>query len=111
MTLMNANAYAHPSIMYAHWEGWDGTPVKEPPLFYTGLSEFAAEILSCASDELLNVSRIVSQKSGADTSQVKIQTVGNNVDRWWQKKLLKKYCSVSSQRMVTLRGLIHRLKG
>ena len=70
MTLMNPNAYAHPSIMFAQWEGWDGKPVNEPPLFYTGLSELAAEVLSSASDEVLNVSRIVSEKSGVDTSQV-----------------------------------------
>lgn len=70
MTLMNPNAYAHPSIMCAQWEGWDGKPVSEPPLFYTGLSELAADILSSASDEVLKLSRVVSEKSGVDTSQV-----------------------------------------
>ena len=70
MTLMNPNAYAHPSIMFAHWKGWDGKPVSEPPMFYTGLSELAADVLSSASDEVLKVSRIVSEKSGVDTSQV-----------------------------------------
>ena len=71
MTLMNPNAYAHPSIMCAQWEGWDGMPVSEPPLFYTGLSELAADILSSASDEVLKLSRVVSEKSGVDTSQVR----------------------------------------
>lgn len=70
MTLMNPNAYAHPSIMCAQWEGWDGTPVREPPLFYTGLSELAADILSNASDEVLHLSKVVNEKSGVDTSQV-----------------------------------------
>ena len=70
MTLMNPNAYAHPSIMCAQWEGWDGTPVREPPLFYTGLSELAAEFLSSSSDEVLQLSKVVSEKSGVDTSQV-----------------------------------------
>ena len=67
---MNPNAYAHPSIMCAQWEGWDGTPVPEPPLFYTGLSELAADILSNASDEVLQLSKVVNEKSGVDTSQV-----------------------------------------
>ena len=67
---MNPNAYAHPSIMCAQWEGWDGTPVREPPLFYTGLSELAADILSNASDEVLHLSKVVNEKSGVDTSQV-----------------------------------------
>ena len=70
MTLMNPNAYSHPSIMCAQWEGWDGTPVREPPLFYTGLSELAADILSNASDEVLHLSKVVNEKSGVDTSQV-----------------------------------------
>lgn len=70
MTLMSPNAYAHPSIMFAQWEGWDGKPLKEAPLFYTGLSELAAEVLSSASDEVLKVSKAVSEKSGVDTSQV-----------------------------------------
>lgn len=67
---MNPNAYAHPSIMCAQWEGWDGTPMRERPLFYTGLSELAADILSSASDEVLQLSKVVSEKSGVDTSQV-----------------------------------------
>lgn len=71
MTIMNPNAYAHPSIMFAQWGGWDGKPVKDPPLFYTGLSELAAELLSGCSDEVLKVSRVVSEMSGVDTSQVR----------------------------------------
>ena len=56
--------------MCAQWEGWDGTPVREPPLFYTGLSELAADILSNASDEVMQLSKVVNEKSGVDTSQV-----------------------------------------
>lgn len=67
---MNPNAYAHPSIMCAQWEEWDGTPVSEAPLFYTGMSELAADILSNASDEVLQLSKVVNEKSGVDTSQV-----------------------------------------
>jgi len=57
--------------MYAQWEGWDGKPVTESPLFYTGLSELAAELLSSCSDEVLKLSRVVSEMSGVDTSQVR----------------------------------------
>ena len=44
--------------------------MREPPLFYTGLSELAADILSNASDEVLKLSKVVNEKSGVDTSQV-----------------------------------------
>ena len=60
--------------MCAQWERWDGTPVREPPLFYTGLSELAADILSTASDEVLQLSKAVNEKSGVDTSQVILWT-------------------------------------
>ncbi|KAJ7325715.1 hypothetical protein OS493_029142 [Desmophyllum pertusum] len=69
MTIM-CPKYLHPSIMFSQWEGWDGKPVSEPPLFYTGLSELAAEILSSCSDEVLKLGRVVGEKSGVDTSQV-----------------------------------------
>ena len=37
--LMSVNAYLHTSLMYGQWEGWDGNPLDEPPLFYCGLTE------------------------------------------------------------------------
>ncbi|KAL9952968.1 hypothetical protein ACROYT_G040301 [Oculina patagonica] len=55
VTLMSTNAYLHPSILYGQWEGWDGKPLDEPPLFYQGLTDSAANLLSSVSDEIVNI--------------------------------------------------------
>ena len=62
ITLMATNGYLHPSIMYGRWEDWDGTPLDENPLFYNGLDEFSAGILSGASDEVVATARAIMQK-------------------------------------------------
>jgi len=56
--------------MYGPWEGWDGTPVDQPPLFYNGLTESAANLLSSMSDKIVNVAKIIQEKSGAELSSV-----------------------------------------
>ena len=68
--LMSTNAFLHTSIMYGPWEGWDGTPVDQPPLFYNGLTESAANLLSSMSDKIVNVAKIIQEKSGAELSSV-----------------------------------------
>ena len=68
--LMSVNAYLHTSITYGQWEGWDGTPLDQPPLFYNGLTESAANLLSSICDEIVNTAKIIEQKSRADMSRV-----------------------------------------
>ena len=70
--LMSVNAYLHTSIMYGQWEGWDGTPLDQPPLFYNGLTESAANLLSSVCDEIVNTAKIIEQKSRADMSRVRL---------------------------------------
>ena len=69
--LMSTNAYLHPSILYGQWEGWDGKPLDEPPLFYNGLTESAANLLSSVSDEIVNIGKALELKTGADMSNVR----------------------------------------
>ena len=69
--LMSVNAYLHTSILYAQWEGWHGKPVDEPPLFYNGLTEPAADLLSSISDEIVNIARVIELKTEADLSHVR----------------------------------------
>ena len=69
--LMSVNAYLHTSLMYGQWEGWDGNPLDEPPLFYCGLTESTANLLSSVSDEILNISITVEMKTEADMSEVR----------------------------------------
>ena len=69
--LMSTNAYLHTSILYGQWEGWDGNPLDQPPLFYNGLTEAAANLLSSVSDEVVMIARVVGEKSEADMSNVR----------------------------------------
>ena len=68
--LMSVNAYLHTSIVYGQWEGWDGNPVDEAPLFYHGVSESTAKLTSTVSDEVIDIARAIEKKTGADMSGV-----------------------------------------
>ena len=68
--LMSIGAYLHTSILYGQWEGWDGNPVDESPLFYQGVSKETANLTSSLSDEVLNIAEVIKEKSGADMSRV-----------------------------------------
>lgn len=69
--LMSTNAYLHTSILYGQWEGWDENPLDQPPLFYNGLTDQAANLLSSVSDEVVRIAKVVGEKSGADMSNVR----------------------------------------
>ena len=69
--LMSVNAYLNPSIVYGQWEGWDGNPLDQPPLFYNGLTESAANLLSSVSNEVVKLAKDIELKTGADMSRVR----------------------------------------
>jgi hypothetical protein len=54
ITLNPGNQLLHPGIMYSLFQDWHGEPLPwaESPLFYEGLSEHGADILTALSDEL-----------------------------------------------------------
>ena len=71
ITLRSLNAYSHPPIMYARWKDWDGKPFDAPPLFYQGVDEVTAELLTKVSDEVVEISnQIMAQYPDVDLSQV-----------------------------------------
>ena len=70
VSLMNPNACGHPSFMYGQWDGWDGKPVEEVPMFYTGVSEETAELYVKMSDECVQMGKVITEKTQADMSQV-----------------------------------------
>ena len=70
---MSVNAYLHTSIMCGQWEGWDETPLDRKPLFYNGLTESAACLLSSMSDEIVKTAKMIQKKSGADMSNVSLK--------------------------------------
>jgi len=69
---MSVNAYLHTSIVYGQWEGWDGNPRDQPPLFYNGLTASAANFLSSISDEVVDIAKLFQLKTEADMSRVRI---------------------------------------
>lgn len=62
ITLMATNGYLHPSIMYGRWKDWDGKPLDDNPLFYNGLDEPSAKVLSSASDEVVATAKAIMQQ-------------------------------------------------
>jgi len=64
MSLSAINAIVHPSIMYARWKDYDGKPLAEKPLFYQGIDEAAADMMSKLSDEALRITQSVEKATG-----------------------------------------------
>ena len=59
------------SLLYGQWEGWQGNPVDEPPLFYNGLTEAVVNLLSSISDEIVNIARVIELKTEVNMSDVR----------------------------------------
>ena len=57
-TLFPTNCIIHPGIMYGLWKDWDGVPVKEAPLFYQGLTDETADVLTGLSDDIQNTKKV-----------------------------------------------------
>nr|KAG5698643.1 hypothetical protein BaRGS_003157 [Batillaria attramentaria] len=51
--------FAHPPLMYAKWKDWDGEPLKDRPLFYQGIDEYAASCLCSVSAEIVATARAI----------------------------------------------------
>ncbi len=56
-SLTPSNAILHTSIMYGRWHNWDGKPLTEKPLFYNGLDEPTAQLLSDVSDDVVSIAK------------------------------------------------------
>ena len=69
--LMSVNAYLHTSIMYGQWKDWDGDTGDEPPLFYRGLTESAATLLSSSAEEIVKIANAVEIKTKEEISKVR----------------------------------------
>ena len=86
--LMSVNAYLNTSIVYCQWEGWDGIPLDQPPLFYNGLTESAANLLSSVSGEVVKIAKVIELKTGADMSGVRVFNLYENTQLLILSRLL-----------------------
>ncbi|KAK3729883.1 hypothetical protein QZH41_005330 [Actinostola sp. cb2023] len=70
VNLISTNRYLHTSLLYERWINWDGKPLDERPLFYHGLGQEGASILSALSDEVLSIVKAITDQSpGTDFSR------------------------------------------
>lgn len=66
-----AKSIIHPPLMYGQWSSFDGTPLKEKPLFYQGVDEKQAQLLSGVSDECIAIGKAIEKQiPGTDMSEV-----------------------------------------
>lgn len=66
-----AKSIIHPPLMYGQWSSFDGTPLKEKPLFYKGVDEKQAKLLSGVSDECIAIGKAIEKQiPGTDMSEV-----------------------------------------
>lgn len=72
MTLMNMNAFVHPSIIYCKFKDWDGvSPFAEKPLFYEGVDDATAATLTAINVEIKMIkAAILSAYPDIDLSNV-----------------------------------------
>merc|ERR1712018_715152 len=60
ITLMGINGMVHPSIMTGKWWNYDGEQAfEELPLFYGGVNDEGAQIMSFVSDEVVSIARTI----------------------------------------------------
>jgi hypothetical protein len=59
ISLRNPGMIVHPGTMYGRWgpESWDGKPKDEKPLFYQGVDEFTATVLTGMTEEVQQTCR------------------------------------------------------
>ena len=66
-----AKSLIHPPLMYGRWKDWDGKPLAEAPLFYQGVDDLQADLLSKVSDEVVaTATAIHEQRNELDMSEV-----------------------------------------
>nr|BAF94330.1 tauropine dehydrogenase [Cellana grata] len=107
---LSTKSIMHPPIMYGAWKDWDGNPLSEKPLFYQGLTEEAAELMSGMSDELLATAKAISLKK----PEINLDGVIHLFD--WLSKIYANEASDKSNLLQLLRtnsafnGLLHPMK-
>ena len=59
-----AKSIIHPPVIYGKWRDWDGKPVPEAPLFYQGVDDLQADLLSKVSDEVVATAKEIQKQKG-----------------------------------------------
>ncbi|XP_052774594.1 opine dehydrogenase-like [Mya arenaria] len=105
-----AKSIVHPPVLYGKWRNWDGNPLPEPPLFYQGVDDIQADMLTKVSNEVVATAKeIERQNNELDMSAV------IHVLNWYRLYYSEQISDDSSLRscMVTnsaYNGLLHPMK-
>eukprot|EP00913_Durusdinium_trenchii_P015047 g14112.t1 len=74
ISLGNPGQVIHPGVTYGRWHAWDGKPLAKKPLFYQGVDNETADVLTGISDDIQKICAALKKLDGQyNTSQV--QTV------------------------------------
>ncbi|XP_060085986.1 opine dehydrogenase-like [Ylistrum balloti] len=65
-----AKSIIHPPLMYGRWGKYNGEILEEKPLFYQGVDETQAALLSKVSDEVVMTAKVIQDKRKNDMSKV-----------------------------------------
>lgn len=105
-----AKSVVHPPIMYGKWSKWDGKPFDSKPLFYQGVDELQARLLSGVADEIVATAKAIEkQRPGTDMSKV------NHVVEWYRINYADQITDKSSLMMClktnkAYDGLVHPMR-
>lgn len=105
-----AKSYVHPPIMFARWKDYDGVPLKEKPLFYQGIDQFGADLLTQMSDEILQTARVIEEtKPNADMN--KVTALLENFFKFYEGQIKNKTNFLTAFRSNrAYDGLVHPMK-
>lgn len=110
VTLM-AKSIIHPPILYGKWREFDGNTLKERPLFYQGVDDEQADLLSSVSDEVVQTAKKIQElRPEADMSSV------IHIFDWYKEYYRDQISDQSSLKMAMITnkaydGLLHPMKG
>lgn len=109
VTLM-AKSIVHPPMMYGKWSTFDGQPLTEKPLFYQGIDERQADLLSRVSDEVVNTAKAIEEQR----PEMDMKEVIHIFD--WYKVYYKNQIKDNSSLQMAMKtnaaydGLVHPMK-
>lgn len=89
-----SKSIVHPSVMYGKWSVWNGEPLDEKPLFYQGVDDRQAKLLSTVSDEIIAVGKEIERQR----PDMKMSSV-NHIFDWYKDYYQDQVKDMSSLKM------------
>lgn len=110
ISLGNPGQVIHPGVTYGRWHAWDGKPLAKKPLFYQGVDNETADVLTGISDDIQKICAALKKLDGQyNTSQVQ------TVMEWYMSSYSSSISDASSLKTAmntnsAYEGLCHPMK-